>query len=99
MNNNKAIEDDEIQLELIKYGPQIHHQAMSNILNRIFEEYKNKINLVLYLQLLIPKPNKMKRPRKYSMRKILSTATLQRIKDKVDNFYLKVNQHIETIAQ
>ena len=61
-------------------------------MNRIFEEHKNKINLVLPLQLPIPKPNKMKgptknhRPRKYSMRKILLTLTLQRMKDKVGNF-------------
>ena len=72
INNNKAIGYDEIQLDLITDGPQIHHQAVSNILNRIFEEHKNKINLVLSLQLPIPKSNKMKgltknrRPRKFN---------------------------------
>ena len=42
-NNNKATGDDGIQLELIKYGPDILFEEISNNLNYTLEQHSTEI--------------------------------------------------------
>ena len=58
MNNNKSAGDDEIQLELLKYGPENLHVEITNNLNNVLETHKDNINFGLSVLLPIQKPNK-----------------------------------------
>ena len=92
MNNNKATGEDGIQAELLKYGPDTLIKDIARILNSIFEEHKDVINVGRSILQPIPKPGKPEGPRKNLrpinllnvIRKVLSLITLNRIKEKVD---------------
>ena len=95
--NNKATGDDGLQLELIKYGPDILFEEISNNLNHVLENHSMEINFGLSILLPMPKPNKPQGPTKNlrplnlleAIRKILSLVTLNRIKSKVENYLSK----------
>ena len=97
MSNNKSSEFDNVTGDMIKYGPHILHQEITNNLNNIFESHSKEIGRSILKAL--PKPNKSKGPCKnlrpinllITIRKILSNLTLQRINPKV-NKYLSQSQ-------
>lgn len=94
MNNNKATGDDDIQLELLKYAPDILYDEIANNLNNVLETHTDDIDIGLSVLLPIQKPNKDIGPPKSlrplnllnAIRKILSLVTLQRIKAKADGY-------------
>ena len=93
MKNNKAGGYDGISVELIKYGN--IESVISMILNNIIEK-KDNVDLGKSLLIALPKPNKEKGPvanlRPINLlpviRKILSNITLNRIKNKVNEYLL-----------
>ena len=64
-NNNKAIGNDGVQLELIKYGPDVLFEEIINNLNDTLENHTNKINFGLPILLPIPKPKPQGPPKTY----------------------------------
>ena len=98
MTNNRAPGKDNINIELIKYAPQIVHDEIKNILNDAFENNTN-INIGDGILLPIPKPKKTKGPVTNlrpitlleSIRKILSKILINRSDDQVDQ-YISLSQ-------
>ena len=96
MSNNKATGKDGIPAELLKYGPDTLMEDIARILNSIFEEHSDMINVGRSILQPIPKPGKPEGPRKNLrpinllnvIRKALSLITLNRIKE-------KVNKHVQ----
>ena len=96
MSNNKATGEDGIPAELLKYGPDTLMEDIARILNSIFEEHSDMINVGRSILQTIPKPGKPEGPRKNLrpinllnvIRKTLSLITLNRIKE-------KVNKHVQ----
>ena len=99
MANNKAPGKDNINIELIKYGPKKLQKEISDILNSIFENNINEIKLGTGILLPIPKRNKTQGPIKHLrpktllevLRKILSKIFMNRTGDKI-NSYLSESQ-------
>ena len=95
MANNKAPGKDNINVELIKYAPKELHKEISKILNDIFTNNDNEIQLGNGILLPIPKPKKIQGPVKNLrpitllevIRKILSKIFMNRIDE-------KINKHI-----
>ena len=93
-SNNKVSGDDEIQLELIKYAPENVFVEIANTLNNVIEKNDNNVEIGKSMLLPIPKPKKAQRPPKHlqplnlinSIRKILSTVTLNLIREKIDGY-------------
>ena len=94
MNNNKAMGDDGIPLELLKYGPDELADSIANILNTVLETHNSEIQFGQSILLPMLKPKKTPGPVKHlrplnlltSIRKTLSNITLNRIKGTVDNY-------------
>ena len=55
MSNNKATGDDCIPAELLKYGPYTLMKDVARVLNSIFEEHNDVINVAK--SILQPMPN------------------------------------------
>ena len=91
--------DDGIQLELIKYGPDLLLEEIANNLNYVLETHSTEIQFGQSIRLPILKPKKIPGPVKHLrplnllkiIRKILSTVTLNIIKSKTD-MYLSQSQ-------
>ena len=91
-SNNKATGEDRMAVELIKYGPENLQEAIANSLNDLIENHNETMNTGQSILLPIPKPKKEIGPPKNlrplnllnTIRKILSTITLIRIRDRVD---------------
>ena len=98
MSNNKAPGQDEIVIEMFKYGPEEMHSQMASILNNIFESNDN-IKLGTGILLPLPKPKKAQGPVTHLrpitllevIRKILSKIFLNRTDHKI-NQYLSQSQ-------
>ena len=77
-------------VELIKYGPENLQEAIANSLNDLIENHNETMNTGQSILLPIPKPKKEIGPPKNlrplnllnTIRKILSTITLKRIRDR-----------------
>ena len=99
LKNNKASGEDRITGELIKYALDIVKEKLCHTYNKIFENHCDEINKGQSNSLTRQKPNKEKEPLKNlrpinllnTSRKILSTITLKRIKEKVEQ-YLSASQ-------
>ena len=78
LKNNKSPGCDNVQSELIKYGPNIVHRHIADILNRVAEtgEYPEELKLGQLIPL--PKPNKPKGPAK-NLRPIILLSVLRKI--------------------
>ena len=93
MSNNRAAGEDGIPTELLKYGPQSLMEEIARILNCIFEEHLETINVGQSILVPIPKPGKTEGPKKNLrpinllnvIRKVLSLITLNRINEPTDN--------------
>ena len=96
MNNNKATREDGIPAELLKYDQDTLMKDIARVLNSIFEEHNDVINVGRSILQPILKPGKPEGPRKNLrpinllnvIRKVLSLITLNRIKE-------KVNEHVK----
>ena len=96
MSNYKATGEDGIPAELLKYDPDTLMEDIARILNSIFEEHSDMINVGRSILQPIPKPGKPEGPRKNLrpinllnvIRKALSLITLNRNKE-------KVNKHVQ----
>ena len=94
MSNNKATGEDGIQLELIKYGPDILINEIADAINWTVENHSDTLNIGKSVLLPTLKPKKTPGPVKNlrpinllnTIRKILSTVTLNRINSKVDEY-------------
>ena len=98
LNNNRATGEDGIAGELLKHGPPKLAEKIAKVFNQAFEKHQplhiNKGNMIT-----LQKPGKPKGPIKNlrpvtllnTARKALSLITLNRIRDKVEN-YLSKNQ-------
>ena len=93
-SNNKATGEDGIAIELIKYGPENLSDAVASSLNEVIEKQSENVNIGQSILLPIPKPKKIQGPTKNlrplnllnTIRKILSSITLNGIKDKADGY-------------
>ena len=93
LRNNRAPGHDKITTEMVKYGPLKLYIEMSNVYNQCFEN-NEEIDVGSGILVPLPKPNKVKGPRKNLrpvillpiIRKILSNILLCRIKAKVDEY-------------
>ena len=93
LKNNRAPGGDEISGELLKYGTQLLHKSIANILNRVFEEHET-ININSGELIAIPKPGKPKGSPKNlrpitllnTIRKALSIITLHRIRPHIEEY-------------
>ena len=98
MSNNKAPGQDEIVIEMFKYGPEELHSQIASILNNIFESNDN-IKLGTGILLPLPKPKKAQGPVTHlrpitlleAIRKILSKIFMNRTDHKI-NQYLSQSQ-------
>ena len=98
MANNRAPGKDELNVELIKYGPTSLHEEISSIINDIFANHKD-IETGNGILIPLPKPKKPKGATKNlrpitlldSIRKIISKMLLNRIEKPIEN-YLAPNQ-------
>lgn len=93
LNNNRAPGEDDIPAELLKYGTSALEDALTNILNDTFAKHEDpEINSGVLITLA--KPGKPKGPAQNlrpitllnTLRKTLSTITLNRIRPKVENY-------------
>ena len=100
MSNNKSPGDDEITVELIKYGPLELITEIAKTLNNILEQHNlSDTDIGKSILVTIQKPQKLVGPVKNLrpinllnvIRKILSNITLARINDSV-NRYLSASQ-------
>ena len=62
MSNNKSSDFDNVTGEMIKYGPHILHQEITNNLNNIFKSHSKEIDIGRSILKPLPKPNKSKGP-------------------------------------
>ena len=93
MSNNRAVGEDGIPAELLKYGSNTLMGDIASILNRIFEEHVETINVGKSILQPIPKPGKTEGPKKNLrpinllnvIRKVLSLITLKRINEATNN--------------
>ena len=98
LNNRRAAGKDEINAELIKYGPEILNSKIEKVLNLVFEKHQ-EIEVGIGLIASIPKPKFKGNPKDLRpvtlltiIRKILSNIVQKRISPKV-NKYLSTSQH------
>ena len=92
MSNNRATGEDGIPVELLKYGPDVLIENITRILNGIFEEHEETINVGKSILQPIPKPGKPEGPKKNLrpinllnvIRKVMSIITLNRINSATD---------------
>ena len=87
---------------MVKYGPEVLHQAIIMTLNKCFEEH---IDIHVGKGILTPinKPNKTKGPKEHLravtllpiIRKVLSNIVLERTNDKTENTCHNPKVHIE----
>ena len=78
LKNNKSPGCDNVQAELIKYGPEIVHQYIADILNTAAETGDYPQELKLGQLIPLPKPNKTKGPVK-NLRPIILLSVLRKI--------------------
>lgn len=93
LNNGKSPGEDGIYNEYLKFAPEILDEQVANILNRIFETHES-IGINKGIMITIPKPGKPKGPPQNlrpitllnSIRKVLSTIALNRIRPNVEEY-------------
>ena len=99
MKNQKGAGDDMISAELLKYAPDEIYDNIAAEYNNVLENHKNDIDFGLSILLPTQKPKKKAGPPAHLrplnllqlVKKVFSTAALQRIKEKAYN-YITINQ-------
>ena len=99
MSNNRAVGEDGIPAELLKYGPDSLKEGIASVLNKIFEDHMETINIGKSILQPIPKPGKVEGPKKNLrpinllnvIRKVLSSITLNRI-NKITDQHVQQSQ-------
>ena len=99
LNNNKSPGEDDIQPELLKYGSEILIDKIGELFNGIFENHED-LDVNGGLLLPIPKPGKPKGPVKNlrpitllnTIRKVLSTIALKRVRPKIETYLADTDQ-------
>ena len=94
MSNNKAPWEDEIQIKMVKYCPLSFKTEIVKIMNEIFKNHKDTINVGKAILQPLQKKGKAKGPLKHlrgidllnTTRKVMSEITLNRIYEKVDKY-------------
>lgn len=94
LQNGRAPGPDSVNNELLKYAPGILSAPLEETINAIFEQHVTLEELGQGTLVALPKPGKPRGPLTSlrpivllnSVRKIISTITLQRIRPKVDAF-------------
>ena len=93
LNNNRAAGYDGITAEMVKYGPETLHQAITMSLNKCFEEHID-FNVGKGILAPINKPNKTKSPKEHLraitllpiIRKVPSNIVLERTNVKTEKY-------------
>ncbi|GFR89314.1 retrovirus-related Pol polyprotein LINE-1 [Elysia marginata] len=91
LNNGRAPGSDNISGELLKFAPHLIDNKIAKILNQTFERHED-LNINEGLLIALPKPGKPKGPPQNlrpitllnSIRKVLSTIVLNRIRPKIE---------------
>ncbi|GFS00036.1 endonuclease-reverse transcriptase [Elysia marginata] len=93
LNNGRAPGSDTISGEFLKFAPHLTDNKIAKILNQTFERHED-LNINEGLLIALPKPGKPKGPPQNlrpitllnSIRKVLSTIVLNRIRPKIETY-------------